>query len=524
MKLLAMTLLLSVSALAALPTVNLTCQYDMVTTGGGGTTLTDLSGNGNNATFHGTSAVTGGRSFNGSSDYISMPAGCLVKNGDFTVIVIATNAANTLFYEGDATQANTMRLYSNAQFNSSGQGSQTLSPHPPTWASTEYHANYLLRATAASSTAMTTGLVDKPYRASATGSGTPSFTNDVCSSMGAQSFTTSSCTSQNSFFSGTMAYFLLYSRALTVFEINSAYVAVQATLAARPVFIADIQNTPISGPVYTRQGTLFEGGNEPSGMYETTNCQLVSNPCFKVWYSNSGNIAYAESPDSYTWTLQGTVLSGKIRCVVVKVATTYYMYIEASNANAAFDQYTSSDGITWVLANASVLAKPSDGTIFNPFVLVEGSSWYMAYEVAGGTSAGCNLATSSNGVAWTKAAVLSVTPNICQGPFLYHNTVAGIWYLWGGAAGATVDEFSAPLGLIRWQSSTFNGKWAVSSYTPLNPDSGEAVISDPSFVEANGKTYLFFGSTTPAAVKLVVSPASVSQLVLGSEGAITSAP
>lgn len=71
---------------AQLPTNGLVIQYDMLTTGGGGTTLTDLSGNSNNGTLTGTTTNSSGRVFNGSSDFITLPQ--LIGNSDFTVMAI----------------------------------------------------------------------------------------------------------------------------------------------------------------------------------------------------------------------------------------------------------------------------------------------------------------------------------------------------------------------------------------------------------------------------------------------------
>lgn len=522
-KLLALTILSAVSLLAQLPTTGLKIQYDM-TTVTGGTTLSDLSGNGNNGTLHGTTQTVFGTTFNGSSDYISIPT--VVNNSDFTTIMVTTQGNNgAVWWESDAALSAYMRLQTanQSRVNSSGGDSGVFGPTLPTWGA-DYHAYYLRR----SGSLAITGMVDRPYRASATVSGTPNFV-DVCGALGAQSFN-AGCTGQNSFFSGSIAYVLVYTRALTTLEMNAAYAAVQAAIVSRPVFIPDVVDQISTGPIWTRMGKLFLG-QEPSAMYETSGCQLIASPCFKMWYSSTSNIGYAESPDGITWTVSGsTVLSGIVDCSVIHVGSTYYLYGAPGNrSGSALSVYTSSDGIAWTLAAASIVVPGATGTwdsagVFNPFIMRDGSTWYLFYDGENTTPAGDQVgyATSSDGLAFTKATANPVSGFAiglgynCQGPFVKH--IGTTWYMW-----CAVNSLTSGGGEGRYQSSTLNSRFS-RSFLPaaIQPTAQEGYAADTAYVELNGKTYMFYSDAT--SIKLAIANMPISQLVHTSEGAINSVP
>lgn len=526
------------SVFAALPTTGLKIQYDMVTISG--STLIDVSGNGNDGTLHSTTSTARGLTFNGTSSYIDVPA--IVKNSDYTVIAVhnGSNVTSVVWYEGDAGQNSFMRLSSNssnyARLSSSGGDSGSFGPIVPNYAS-DYHGYYVQR----SSRSAMAGMIDRPYRSAVTLTGTPNYGGDICGSLGAQSFN-AACATQNSFFTGSMAYFLLYTRALTVNEINAAYEAIRAAISGRSVFMGDITAPVVSGAVWTRMGAVINAtnsGQEPSVIYDTADCQLVASPCFKMLFSRASTIHYAESLGGLDWTEQAGSVISKTRPAFLKVGSTYYAYVEqtsSTNAQPAFDLYTSANGINWTLAQASVISKGSagawdDGTINNPFVIHEGSTWYMAYEAIGtgtGSATQIGVATSTDGLAWTKSPANPITGYYIgtggtpQGPFLYH--AADGWYLWAGIK----DGASSSVG--RFQTTTFNSLWVPSTgsntfgHTGLGDETG---AGDPCLVEANGKTYLFVG-VTPAAgngtIKLAIADMPLSQLVKTAEGAITSAP
>lgn len=520
-------------ALAQIPTSGLLIQYDMVTISGG-TTLTDSSGNSNNGILHGPTANAKGLIFDGVNDYVTIPA--VVKNSDFTAIIVKTGDTNpgSLWYEGDDAQDRYMRVFnattgSSARLNSSGGDSGVFGPVMPAW-SLEYHSVYLQR----SGNIAVTGMIEAPYRAAKSLTGTPNFSADTCAAIGSQIYGTS-CVSQNLFFGGTIAYFLLYSRALSPDEMDAAYLGIKAAIAGRSVFLEDIVRPIQAGQIWNRQGSIL-AGQEPSAMYETTNCQIVANPCFKLWYSSGTDVGYAESLDALNWSVHAAVISSKHRPSVVKVGSTYYAYVEASDTSIS--RYSSSDGITWTLDQAGVLTVGGAGTwdatsINNPFAMKEGSTWYLAYEATGAGHGGdsCGYATSSDGLSFTKATANPITGgaqiagHACQGPVLYH-AASGKWFLWGGV----LSSIGTNRSVGRFQSTTPNDLWAVSVPFVTYPPTGfndEISAGDPSLVEANGKTYLFYGATPSsgtASIKLAIANAPLSQVVLTSEGAISNAP
>ncbi len=539
-----LTLLFALPLCAQIPTSGLQIQYDM-TTITGGTTLADQSGNANNGTLHGTTPGTPGIAFNGSSDYISIPV--IVKNQDFTAIIVATlaNASGALWYEGDSGPSNLMRVFAgtgasslSARILSSNGDSGVFSVTPPTW-SFEYHAYYLQRAGGLG----TTGMIDRPYRATASIPGTaPNFSGDTCSALGSQIFG-ASCVSQNVFFQGTMAYFLLYNRALTATELTAAYTGIQTALASRPVFLSDLSPNRLSGPVWNRRGVVIENAQEPMVMYETTNCQIIANPCFKMWASVSTAIAYYESPDGLVWTAHGNVLTAHGGATVVKVGSTYHLYGYSPGGGGLtsthIDHYTSTDGMAWTSANASVIAPGAantwdSGYTVNPNVVIDGATWYMTYDgqstsgtinTGGGNQTG--LATSGDGATWTKATANPITGFTFspigytnQGTWLTHT--GSKWYMWGTSNGL----FAVNGGAGRWEATTPNSLWTKSFLTPgMQPTTEEGYSADLNLLEVNGKTYMYYDTGgTFAAIKLVVANMPLSQLVLTSEGAFSSVP
>jgi hypothetical protein len=522
--------------LPALP--NAIIQYDMLSVSGA--TLTDVSGNGNDGTLHGTTQTDFGTTFNGSNDYISTPA--VVKNSDFTVIVIASGDASgkCLWWEGDAGPDSFMRLFratvgTTSRISSTGGDSGLFGLASPPWKE-EYHAYYLSRAGSAGST----GMVELPYSDTVTIPGTPAFSGDAFGSLGAQVFGVGG-SSQNEFFTGSIAYFALANAALTTDQIQTFYDSARTYLRnSRGVYLQARQTTLDSSqsPIWTRHGVSLANAQEPSVMYEPTNGQLISGPCIKMWFSRSANVHYAESSDGMSWTEHsGALITGASRPGVLKVGATYYCYVEpgsSTTAQQSFDCYTSSDGISWTLLQASVLVRGpgtnDDITINNPCVTKVGSTWVMVHDSIGSGITGneINLATSPDGLNWTKSPASPITGfNVSmvgrgpQGPFLYQ-APTGKFYLWGGGLSAVNGNSD----ITRFESDVLDSLWAQSipgaaTFTNANNGSSEVSAGDPSFVEMGGTTYMFYGQTPNAgngSVGLATTSLSMADLVLTTEG------
>jgi hypothetical protein len=100
---------------------------------------------------------------------------------------------------------------------------------------------------------------------------------------------------------------------------------------------------------------------------------------------------------------------------IEQVGNTYYLYYNGSQAAAGTTQVglaTSTDGITWTkyagnpVVEGGVLGEWDYHTAGMPIVWVEGGTWYMIYGSMSATTTvwAAGLATSTDGITWTKYA------------------------------------------------------------------------------------------------------------------------
>ena len=128
--------------------------------------------------------------------------------------------------------------------------------------------------------------------------------------------------------------------------------------------------------VWADQDTvLTDGGGtaeQPNVIYEG-GAQILSGNVFKMWYTTGPaasptGINYAESTDDgKSWTLYGSnpVIANKWGSRVFKYAGTYYLYCSAQVFGTAIAAYTSPDGVTWTLQNATALTTSVSGMGFD---------------------------------------------------------------------------------------------------------------------------------------------------------------
>lgn len=550
---LAAILLSSIFLQAQLPTNGLVAQYDMLTTGGGGTTLTDLSGNGNNGTINGTTTTSKGRVCNGTTDYISMPQ--LIGNSDFTVLAISTGSASGATWgESNAAASQFVRFgvtESSWTFMQGSGGATNLTKGPALF-SPDWDVFFATR----SQNQLSGGVLSRAnltWSAANVNIGTITVAGG-----GAGLCALNKGGSQSNFNAVTLAYLVLYSRHLSVDELKAAYQAIAAAVTSRNVFVhpwpASVMPT-YTNPVWQRQGIVFSQAasakavTEPMVLYDSTCPLLLLANCFRLWYSaNSIGIGYAESPDGKLWTNNGaagtTILASIIQPSVLKVAGTYHLY-GSTIAGTQFNHYTSADGFnSWVLVDAAILVPGTTGAwddtkVNNAFVSFspDGSgSWYMLY---GGFSGGSGSyssnwrtggATSPDGHTWTKA-----TANPFSGAFTdaigansslngsnpHLAYVNGTWWDWDGA-----------WGIIRYASPVFNGFWIWSQpHDSIWQSSADesAQLADCTIVEVNGKTYIWYvafstNSSGVGVIKLAIANMPMSVLVTTAEGATTDWP
>jgi predicted GH43/DUF377 family glycosyl hydrolase len=149
-------------------------------------------------------------------------------------------------------------------------------------------------------------------------------------------------------------------------------------------------------------------------LYEPTDSEWP----YKAFYTgyNAGantdeKIHLARSKDGHTWTKYASnpVISARAEdAYVVKVNGIYYLYAE-DKAGGATDikRWQSTDCLTWT--NGTIVLEPSaetweDQDVTSPIVWMEGATWYMLYEGRGSVSSGIGLATSIDGLTWTREA------------------------------------------------------------------------------------------------------------------------
>lgn len=185
-------------------------------------------------------------------------------------------------------------------------------------------------------------------------------------------------------------------------------------------------SNPIVSYTETFEGTAL---GDPVVIEEETELRMYYSG-FRM--DNINAIGLATSPKTYpptTWTKQGIVFepnpipgqwdSGWVRMGnIVKVGLTYYLYYEATpdfgeTGTMQIGLATSTDGLTFIRNAANPILTPTVDEIHveNPSVVEVGGTWYMYYsyrtEVL--TLPGIRVATSSDGISWTKiGTVLSI--------------------------------------------------------------------------------------------------------------------
>jgi len=206
-----------------------------------------------------------------------------------------------------------------------------------------------------------------------------------------------------------------------------------------------------------------------------------------AWSNGTGvtSIAYATSTDGLTWTKKGVVMSPDSstweksevspQSIVVENGTfrLYYHgggYPSSTGArlgNARIGYATSNDGSTWTKQSQPILdIGPSgsfdDDQAAEPRVLAVAGAYRMYYtghNAQSGKNA-LGMATSSDGVTWTKSAqnpILDVNAwgNFWGGAFFHEN---GVWHLWHGVAsgGASSLHYMSSADGITWSDGPAN--------------------------------------------------------------------
>jgi hypothetical protein len=237
---------------------------------------------------------------------------------------------------------------------------------------------------------------------------------------------------------------------------------------------------------------------------------------FRLWYdamdSTNGYLGYATSTDGYTWTnYPGGFLvnmSTGYRPFVTKIGAAYYLYhTEESGTYGAkhFVRHVSVDGITWGppvdtnLGCGAVEGSWDHKLLGNIDVWKEGTTWYAIYEAASNATLWTEgLATSSDGITWTKYAGNPVMPGYWTGGNPDIHKVGGTYYgIFHGLLSSWVNN--VPTDVYLFQSTNLTN-WTPASfftqYTRLNGYWGESSqVADMVYYEGLGKNWLMYAGT-----------------------------
>jgi hypothetical protein len=286
------------------------------------------------------------------------------------------------------------------------------------------------------------------------------------------------------------------------------------------------------GPVVSTSGHQYQ---EPSVMND--------NGVWKMWYHlDQSDTGYATAPSPQgPWTpyAGNPVVTGCWGACVNKTADgVYHMFAERGACGTepyTHDHLTSTDGITWTVSTAGVIAKGASGQwddkdIYTTFVWLEDGVWYMAYEgmaVVGPPYVlfriGIATAPSADGP-WTKyagnpvlgsgALSASVRTVLKSGSYYYmffHGNELG--------TGATLptDAYRA-FGMSPHSWTVDDAPILVRSTTDEGVGQPRGQIADCCVVQDSGTLYMFYAGVVdgngagPYIIKLATAP-SLNEIV-----------
>lgn len=292
---------------------------------------------------------------------------------------------------------------------------------------------------------------------------------------------------------------------------------------------------------WQKLGTVLVGSidheysvQEPSVLFEDGK--------FEMWFTCGWlveGLCYATSPDGLHWTRANSgaaLVENVAHGFVTKIGQTYYYYAAILPASHEFGRWHSIDRVNWVQDASGMLPATETGWEAgqrgNIYVWDAGSTWYALYEALGDDKVWkIGIATSPDGLTWTKS---ESNPKIalgakaaCGGPEVHQ--ISGLYYIWVHCS----QNRLFPTEIYRFQSSDLNSFALNPNFTVMGrttPDEGmnsdDGQVADPSMVEVNGRTYMFYDATDtqdPTAdggihLKLAVADMTMEKLVTTREG------
>ena len=187
-----------------------------------------------------------------------------------------------------------------------------------------------------------------------------------------------------------------------------------------------------------------------------------------------------------------------------KDGSTYHLYA-AKGDWSAIDHYTSTDRVTWTLAQDSVLTIGGGGTwdavaVANTFIWKEGvNDWRMLYEAKGASGVWkIGYATSSDGYSWSKSGSNPVIDEVGSrgGPWV--TKIGSTYYLWCHQAvtGALPTDICLyhSTDLATWTS--LDGVQFARSGADEGAGGSIGQVADPFIIIYNHVIYLYYSAAS----------------------------
>lgn len=216
------------------------------------------------------------------------------------------------------------------------------------------------------------------------------------------------------------------------------------------------------------------------------------------WTRDAGNPVMSPGPGAW----ESSALSSP---TVAKVGATYHMMYDGFNGVGAFaiGHATSADGRTWTKGTTPALAAAAawEGTtVGGPTVVHDGTTYRMWYMGRQGTTDRIGLATSADGITWTKSASNPVFGPGAAGSWdaagvgwpsvIFDGATYRMWYTGRDAAGVTrIGLATSPDG-IAWTRAPAN---PVLNVGPSAWESGG--VEGPTVIFDGGNYRMWYGGT-----------------------------
>lgn len=265
--------------------------------------------------------------------------------------------------------------------------------------------------------------------------------------------------------------------------------------------------------VWEKQGVVIapvssDTPGQPNVLYEA-GAIILSGTVFKMWFGTANGICYAESADGLSWTRYSgnpivPMAQGYPR--LFKNGGTYYLYT-TTVGSSTMAVYTSTDGVTFTLANANGLVQSQSWEQSSAFLgqlaileIDTGGTWYGYYScLATDTSYKVGLATSTDGIHWTKSPsnpIIDVSANFS------FQKVGSAFYGWTQILQAGLPGFgslSIPSDIGRLWATAPGGPWTLLPLPTLyRTTTAEGIgstvgqVADPSLIAVGGDIYIFY--------------------------------